>query len=707
MCASSLHLSKFRPDGHLYKASERLADAEASASADHRRAQRDPNAFHSSIYPPGTEFALCHAESQLMSAVVGVLNESLTESIKGFYKLRKAYTILDSILAAEARYLQTEADKVIGAVGTGLANSLRAQRSGGALKGMAGASDDSPGHSAPRSGPPSVRDLDLSRRDSHRKILHSSAAEDSMSDDLTKNEDVFFDATENVAPEEVPSTYTGLLEIHGVQKDLTQISLTDDSRPGSSDMHKTLRPPARHNSIDHGPDSNLFSNPIDIFIHSGANLCFGLLNIMISMIPPAFGKLLYIIGFHGDKDRGIRMLWQASKFHNVNGAFAGLVILGYYNTLVGFSDIIPDKESGSASEDGLEGYPKERCEDLLVDMRSRHPKSHLWLLEEARREAANRNLSKALDLLIHSSKSALKQVEALEMFETSLNAMYSHKYRLCSESFVACVSLNNWSHALYYYIAGAAEVELYREHKRSDPKAAAVYAKKAIELLQQAPMHAGKKKFMARQLPFDVFVTRKLKKWEARSHELGVRLIDAIGVSPLEEMIFFWNGYKRMGETHLRHSLKVLSSWSEDTQFNPLWKKEQADERAILALLQGTTLRNLHQLEDARQIIQVGVLDIERTELKGGLRDDWTAPAAHYEMGVTCWMRRGEVAEAGEGLEMEQRWVKECESWVEKAAKWESYELDARIGLKIATAQDTLKKWRERRGASGRHDGSQ
>jgi hypothetical protein len=38
------------------------------------------------------------------------------------------------------------------------------------------------------------------------------------------------------------------------------------------------------------------------------------------------------------------------------------------------------------------------------------------------------------------------------------------------------MKFNNWSHGLYYYIAGSAQVELYRELKTSNPEAAVCFS---------------------------------------------------------------------------------------------------------------------------------------------------------------------------------------------------------------------------------------
>ncbi|KAI9698956.1 MAG: Mitochondrial outer membrane protein iml2 [Candelina mexicana] len=666
----------------MREASDRLAEAEASASNDQRRAQRDRHSDHSVIYPPGSEFALCHAESQLMSAVVGVLNESLTESIRGFYKLRKAYITLDGLLEAENRFIKGKNPSGMLHSARYSTDSLKSNKSTLSYKsshGMPGGFGQKTPHPvAPGPTNPAIK---LQQPSAEHAV---NLAEPDGDDD----EDEFFDADETHEGARTPVHYLGHLETETPVEKMKDLSLDHNESIGKDRLPQACDPvsPATPNSkvslpstLDVGPDSSIFANPVDMFIHSGSNLCYGLLLLLISMIPPAFSKLLFIIGFKGDRERGIKMMWQASKFHNINGAMSGLILLGYYNGVIGFCDILPDSKDGS-----LEGYPKEECEALLADMRVRHPKSQLWMLEEARMHASNKELEESVKILSGNLKSPLKQVEALGMFEKSLVSMYLHDYELCAKSFIKCVDLNNWSHALYYYIAGAAYVELYRQFKTSDPTKARTFAAKAEELLKVVPKHTGKKKFMARQLPFDIFVLRKLHKWEQRATEWKVDFIDAIGVSPIEEMIYFWNGYKRMRMEHLDKSLACLS-WSSSSE-NPNWDRESLDEQAIQSVLRAAVLRNMRMYPQARQLLSMNVINHDRLAFKGHLKDDWTCPTAHYEMAANFWMER-------DGGKDDADRIRSCGEWLDKVAKWESYELDARIGLKVTTAQDTLKKY--------------
>ena len=424
------------------KASERLADAEATASNDYRRAQKEPRSHHSSIYPPGSEFGLCLAQSQLMSAVVGVLNENLMESIRGFYKLRKAYVTLDGILEAERNYIRSKEGMSNLSTRKLSFDSVRTNESTQSGKAMPGGFGDR-----------------ASKELVSKPVLPSyDAQEVEKSSDHEANDDSdgeFVDAEETHDEASTTARYLGHIDVNGVTKDLSEISINTPKTPNSP-YPKTPTTPFSPRSptkttdymLELDPDAGVFSDPIDTFIHSGANLCFGLLSLMLSLVPPAFSKLLFIIGFKGDRQRGIRMLWQSCKFHNINGAMSGLILLGYYNGLVSFCDILPDSkpvsDSTSSVSENLAGYPTHRLEELLAQMRTRYPKSRLWLLEESRMQASKKRLDAAIDLLSTSGKSPLKQVEALSMFEKSLNCMYSHRYSLCAESFVRCTELNNW-----------------------------------------------------------------------------------------------------------------------------------------------------------------------------------------------------------------------------------------------------------------------
>lgn len=276
-----------------------------------------------------------------MGAVVGVLNESLTESIKAFYRLRKAYIALDGIAKMEEKFMEQRAAKGLSRTVSGLSK-------------------------------------------------------------------------ESTTPE--------------AKSTASSVSAKTPEEAAAADISRASTPGS---NINHDPDSEIFKNEIDVFVHSGTNFCFGILLILISMVPPAFSKLLSIIGFRGDKQRGIQMVWQASKFHNLIGALSALALLGYHNGFVRYCDIMADAAPG---ED--ESYPRERLESLLASMRARFPVSMLWILEDSRMRGANKDLEGALELLSASKPSALKQVQALCVFEKSLNALFLHRYETCAEAFI-------------------------------------------------------------------------------------------------------------------------------------------------------------------------------------------------------------------------------------------------------------------------------
>lgn len=627
----------------MQQASNMLAESEAAASEHQKHAHRD--AYQSAIYPPGSEYALCQAESQLMGAVVAVLSESLTESLKGFYRLRKAYVALQEISDAERRFLASRS-----------ATSMKNTSMTGSKQSLVSSSSTLGGSTLA----PTTADPEPAR------FPATAPAED---DDLE-----FVDADEDVGLA-TPREYQGHLETDQLSSKVGGLSVNpgkvDQTSPESKAERMSLT------SEDGSEFDELTKHPVDLFIHCGTNLCFGILLLLLSLIPPAFSKLLYVVGFKGDRDRGLTLLWRAIKhsdINGINGAIAGLVTLGYYGAMVGFADIVAQSS-----------YPKLKLRELLLKMRATYPKSRLWLLEEARMLAGDKKLEEALELADpRKTKSPLKQVEALQWFERSLNCMYLHDYQACADSFLKCVTLNNWSHGLYYYIAGVCHVELYRKHKASDSTRAMKHAKEATELLRGVPSRAGKKRLMAKQLPFDAFVTRKIQKWEERAIEWKVDLIDAVGVAPVEEMIYFWNGYKRMRPEHLEESLQILA-WNEDTNINPTWTKQAFDEKAILRFLRAVTISRLGKVRESKELLQKEVLLHDWSEFKGHLKDNWTLPVAHYEMAVNIWVDCG-------GEKGSHTALQECSTWLEKCARWETYDLDARVGLKVTTARDTLGK---------------
>ncbi|CAG7555267.1 unnamed protein product [Fusarium equiseti] len=588
----------------------KLDECEAKAWAEFKKAQKHGKArAGSKLYPPGTEFELVRAQTQLMGAVVGVLHESLIDAMKSFLKLRKAFMTLDAIIEAET--------KTLGSM------------------------------------PQATSEASLSAKP-------------------------VTDVTKSMEKLDIES---------GTQTPANLESSSEDEKVDEGAPLKEAKSKATES------DNVLLENPLDIFVHSGASMCFGMILLMLTLVPPAFTRLLSVVGFRGDRERGVRMLWRSTAYANVNGAISGLILLSYYNALLGAVDILP---SADDFDEGAEvvGPPRSKCEKLLASMRSRYPDSGLWLIEEARLYSNERNLPKAVEVLTSAGDAKMKQVTALNNFELSLNSMAIQDWPLMRDSFMRCLELNDWSHALYYYMAGIASVELYRDAVAAgDEDEARRQKTKAEELLRKAPGVAGKKRFMARQLPFEVFVQRKIQKWEERAKSLSVDLADAIGASPAAEMSYMWNTIKRMGPAELEKAVGGMS-WDRCTAKPEVVEKIKAevDEMGSWALITASLYKSQKKFEEAREMLETHILKHDRIVFKGPTKDDYVLAAGVYEKGAIAW---SECCNPPEGTPEEiaayrRQKYNECVKQMDVAKVWEAFVLDTRIGMRVQSGIETL-----------------
>lgn len=551
-----------------------------------------------------------------MSAVTGVLTESLTETLKGFYKLRKAYSTLLELQAAEKKYLDEH-----------FPDHAKSYSKATSLKGTSAASVRSGKTNTSTKSPPS-------------------AAKDTANDD--DDDDNFEDAPEG------PTDETGL------SKDFSTLNLG-----------------AANDIVDEDFDFRRAStDPIDIFIHSGIAMCFGIFQLVLALLPPPIAKFLAFLSFKGDKQTGLRLLWSATNFkENINGAIAAFVTAVYHNALVAPSDILR-----------REDIPLDRLKQLLLAMEPYCEGSGLYTLEFSRMVSNEQDLDGAIAVMKAGPTSPLRQVEAFKVFESCFLYLYTHQYKECAASFLACVDLNTWAHGMYYYIAAACYIELYREARTAgDADAAAAHAAEADRLLELAQANIGAKKILGRKLPIDLFMQRKVAKWQSRARQRGCALVDAVGVSPVMEMTYLWSGFKKMRAPYLADSLARLA-WSEDAARDPPAAEEPVDERALLALLKATVLRNQGRIAEGRALLESGVMVHDTAALKACEHgDDWVGVTAYYERAVCYWQEAG--GETGPRALLEK-----CDEDLQKVEKSDNYDIEVMLGLKIGNARDSLQR---------------
>lgn len=758
----------------MARAHKTLLEAE-NASLAHSKYNVKHRISTSHIYPPGTEFQVTYAELTLLNALVMLLQEdnSMMDQAKALLKLRKAYQILDATYK-KIKDLEPAFNRNLA--------KFRKQAEGGSVSSV-----DLPGY-ADKETSKIPEDQELIEKmetvfQMRRKRVEGSgislldtsvnlygdmstlslsvstgpggsvtdlasrvppSISTSSNSNLTANTsflralgtgpvDIFVTGDDSDSDE-----FADALEDSGVQEDgAKEANLSSKNIQNYPESIVSINTSA--SSLVTAADQHLHVSTVEEFIHSGVQLCFGILQTVLSLIPPAIGRVLSIVGFKGNRKKGLQMLWRtAITSRNIHGELALLFLLVFYDGPIKFVDTgfkIPRSHS-TGSTDSVEVHNLSAISDKDLEIVLKHPELHtpqllrkartlfphncLWLLQEGRMHVAQGNTKAALDMMQNFTDSPdtninMEQVEALLTFDRAIFYIFVHDFDQAARDFIRLLEINSWSLCVYLFLAGSCYLEKWRmiqsglltfDSNAKKAEQLEYYAKKADHYLKLAPtyipnhgVNAAKKKGgiggSQKQMPFDKFVLRKTKQIEARVKANDSLLyIECVGTSLVLELVYFWNGYNSMDKEHLEMLLKML-----EFSCGPLAKiPETSDEAMIRNLLKSICLRQSGHASEGLKLLESEVIGKYVTQDVDGMPfkfqkmtySPYLYPTGLYERALFAWdlLVSEDVAQA---VDQTGKWLKKAETISDTG----DYELSNRTSMMIKAASERMEELKE------------
>ncbi|KAL6940240.1 hypothetical protein ACO0QE_004137 [Hanseniaspora vineae] len=719
----------------INKARETMSKAEDQAT----KAQNyniKKNLVTSSYYPPGTEFKVTYTESCLLNALLMLFNESMMDSAKALYKLRKAYNNLQDLekLITKAKIMQKRDNDLKGKANltesantttttttTSTTNNNHNNNNNDDIKSMASsaasfrtANDEDESDSSNTQENNSFKGKTNPSQQS-LSSLYSDVPYDLQKTDSSPNLIKLAEKVHDMRDQRLKGSHIGNTPASNRLR--TQLGLQSTIKKNTANTTTTKGNETQQFMYLNGDSSN--SKPtVDEFIESGCDLCFGIIQVVLSLIPPAIGGVLSIIGFRGNREDGLRLIWRCVQERNIHGGLGLCGLLFYYNGPFQFVDDdfdIPATtnsvsslqqsmssasiSSGSSSSLGAKTgsanremtshellHPGKKLHDELLKARAVFPNSALWILQEGAVLAGNGKLDEALEVMdsIDLNLIEMKQVKTQLVFNRAIMLVYLQKYERAAEDFLYLLEINDWSHAFYTYFAGCCYLENYRMCQMGvstdglDMSKMDFYREKATTLIYKAPSYLNTKKFMAKNLPFDRFMNRKVTMFQNIAKKYNIKdPLDCIPISPVNELTYLYDGYTRMYEKNLLNSLKMVIEYK-----NPAIDLQLEDQETIKEFLTAVIYRRVGKVSEGCEILDQKIIPkIIQSENNGKVKfyklkdDPWLYPSALYERALFNWK-----LEDVKGL-------KDCRDWLQKSLDFAGdYELSSRIGMKTKAA---------------------
>ncbi|KAF5347916.1 hypothetical protein D9756_010118 [Leucocoprinus leucothites] len=293
--------------------------------------------------------------------------------------------------------------------------------------------------------------------------------------------------------------------------------------------------------------------PVDDLVIAGTAFGYGLFNLIFSLLPKRIQSVVGFFGFKHDRKLALKALAIAAARNDTHSVFAGLVLMTYLGVILLMSGY-------QANEAKIVNEYKELV-DRLYD---RFPHGSLWILNKAKILRMTHDPDGTIRVLQEGLNPerpwSFAQADSLIVFELAWTLLGQRQYDEAAAMFLRMTELNTWSHATYYFIAGGCHWSL-GDHD------------KAQKLFDAIPGLMAKK-IGGKGLPTEVFLKKKIAFYKAKQRRLGKdeeRFVEAITISPAEELAIFWNTHARISENvALIHIREWCSTTPTPTVSSPL-----------------------------------------------------------------------------------------------------------------------------------------
>ncbi|XP_029793766.1 gem-associated protein 6 isoform X1 [Suricata suricatta] len=338
----------------------------------------------------------------------------------------------------------------------------------------------------------------------------------------------------------------------------------------------------------------------------GVKFGLGAFNLLLSLVPPKTLKLLNIVGYSGDREVGLTLLYESASKSHINNILSALTLVFYYSYI--YVAIGVERDHSSA------------VEDLFLIYLQKFPNCVILKFFQARFCMLKGNFENAQLVLAECIliQNEWKQVHHLCYWELMWCHIFLGNWKKAYRYANLLSRYSRWSRAIYMYSRAMLLTLLPSQSVKS-------VSEDISSLFLQ--VDSLKIKMLGSFVPIEKFVAEKGRRYGTTTGWYTAQ--------PILEFIYSWSGFRVMSK-----KLDLISNWlsiidkGEDLLRENPDTEYGTDDLSLINLLKGLCLKHLGRYSMAEHYFH-RVIQKEKS-LK---YDHYLVPYTYYELGILHYLQ--------------------------------------------------------------------